>query len=113
MAVVAGAWLAVSLVSAVPFLFVRLSAMDALFEAMSGITTTGASVLVDFSAYGRAVFLWRSILHWIGGLGVIALFVVILPSLGIAGRQLFFAEASAAADEGIAPQVRRLAAACG
>ena len=109
MAVVAGAWLAVSLVSAVPFLFVRLSAMDALFEAMSGITTTGASVLVDFSAYGRAVFLWRSILHWIGGLGVIALFVVILPSLGIAGRQLFFAEASAAADEGIAPQVRRLA----
>lgn len=109
MAVVAGAWLLIGVVSAVPFLFVGLRPMDALFEAVSGITTTGASVFTDFTRYGRGVFLWRSILHWIGGLGVIALFVVILPSLGIAGRQLFFAEASAAADEGIAPQVRRLA----
>lgn len=107
--VVSFAWLAIGLLSAVPFLFVGLSPVDAAFEAVSGITTTGASVLVDFSLYGRATFLWRSILHWIGGLGVIALFVAILPQLGIAGRQLFFAEACAAAEGGLAPQVRRLA----
>lgn len=107
--VVSLAWLAIGLLSAVPFLLVGLAPVDAAFEAVSGITTTGASVLVDFSAYGRATFLWRSILHWIGGLGVIALFVAILPQLGIAGRQLFFAEACAAAEGGLAPQVRRLA----
>ena len=109
LATVAGAWLVMAAAAGVPLLFVGLSPVNALFEAMSGLTTTGGSVFTDFSAYGRAVFLWRAILHWIGGLGVIALFVVVLPSLGIAGRQLFFTEASAAADEGIAPQVRRVA----
>jgi trk system potassium uptake protein TrkH len=108
MAVVALTWLLVGLVGGVPFLFVGLSPVDAAFESVSGITTTGASVLTDFSLYGRGVYLWRSVLHWVGGLGVIALFVAILPQLGIAGRQLFFAEASTASGEGIAPQVRRL-----
>ena len=109
LAVVSLVWLAVGVVGAIPFLFARLAPLDALFESMSGITTTGASVLVDFTAYGRAIFLWRALLHWVGGLGVIALFVAILPRLGIAGRQLFFAEACSAADEAIAPQVRTLA----
>jgi len=110
LAVVSFVWLAVGVVGAIPFLFVRLAPLDALFESMSGITTTGASVFEDFTLYGRAIYLWRALLHWVGGLGVIALFVAILPRLGIAGRQLFFAEAcSAAADEAIAPQVRTLA----
>ncbi len=110
LAVVSLVWLAVGVVGAIPFLFVRLAPLDALFESMSGITTTGASVFEDFTLYGRAIYLWRALLHWVGGLGVIALFVAILPRLGIAGRQLFFAEAcSAAADEALAPQVRTLA----
>lgn len=108
MAVVAAGWIGAGLLGGVPFLFVGLGPVDAAFESISGITTTGASVLTDFSQYGRAVFLWRSVLQWMGGLGVIALFVVVFPALGIAGRQLFFAEVSTAADEGIAPTVRRV-----
>lgn len=109
MAVVVVSWIGAGLSAGVPFLFLGFGPIDAAFEAVSGITTTGASVLTDFTLYGRAVFLWRSVLQWIGGLGVIALFVVVFPALGIAGRQLFFAEVSTAADEGIAPTVRRVA----
>lgn len=109
MAVVAGTWLCVALVAAVPYLFAGLSVVDAFFESMSGITTTGATLITDFDAYGRPFFLWRAMTQWFGGLGVIALFVVVLPRLGIAGRQLFFAEASTASGEGLDPQVRKSA----
>ncbi len=107
LAVVALTWLAMGAVGAIPYYFEGLSLVDAMFESLSGFTTTGATILTDFSRYDRAFFLWRSMTQWFGGLGVIALFVVILPRLGIAGRQLFFAEASDASSEGVRPQVRR------
>lgn len=113
LAIVSGTWLAIGVASAVPFLGEGLGPMDALFEAISGITTTGASVITDFGAFGRATFLWRSLLNWVGGLGVIALFVAVFPHLGIAGRQLFFAEASPAGGEAIATKVRGLVARLG
>jgi len=106
MGIVSGTWLVVACLAAVPYLFAGLSLPDALFESMSGLTTTGATILTDFSAYGRAFFLWRAMTQWFGGLGVIALFVVVLPRLGIAGRQLFFAESSSAPGEGVSPQIR-------
>jgi trk system potassium uptake protein TrkH len=83
-----------------------LSPVDAMFEAMSGLTTTGATILTDFSRYPEAFYLWRAMTQWFGGLGVIALFVVVLPRLGIAGRQMFFAEASGASSEAISPHIR-------
>lgn len=106
LAVVSLTWLLVALFGAVPYLFSGLSLADAFFESMSGFTTTGATIFTDFGRYGPALFLWRAMTQWFGGLGVIALFVVILPRLGIAGRQLFFAEASGAPGEAISPQVR-------
>lgn len=106
MGIVSGTWLVVASLAAIPYLFAGLSVPDALFESMSGLTTTGATILTDFSAYGRAFFLWRAMTQWFGGLGVIALFVVVLPRLGIAGRQLFFAESSSAPGEGVSPQIR-------
>ncbi len=106
LAVVAGTWLGIGLFGAIPYMFAGLSFVDALFESISGFTTTGATILQDFSKYGKAFFLWRSMTQWFGGLGVIALFVVVLPRLGIAGRQLFFAEASTAPGEAVSPQVR-------
>ncbi len=109
LAVVAFSWLFMGLFAAIPYLFAGLSPVDALFESISGLTTTGATVLTDFSLYGRAFFLWRAMTQWFGGLGVIALFVVVLPRLGIAGRQLFFAEASGAPSEAVSPQVRHSA----
>ncbi len=92
-------------------MFAGLDFFDAFFESMSGFTTTGATILTDFSqeVWGRAFFLWRSMTQWFGGLGVIALFVLVLPKLGIAGRQLFFAEASDAPGEAVNPQIRHSA----
>jgi trk system potassium uptake protein TrkH len=106
MAVVAGTWLVVAQLSAIPYMTMGLGFADALFEAMSGLTTTGATVLTDFEAYGRGMFFWRALTHWLGGLGVIALFIAILPRLAIAGRELFFAEAAGPTDEKLTPQLR-------
>lgn len=103
LAVVAGTWLAVAIIGALPYAFSGLHAVDALFESMSGFTTTGATILTDFASHGRAFYLWRAMTQWFGGLGVIALFVVVLPRLGIAGRQLFFAEATQAPAEAVSP----------
>lgn len=109
LAVVCGTWLVIGLFAAIPYMLEGLSFVDSFFESISGFTTTGATILTDFSQYGRAFFLWRAMTQWFGGLGVIALFVVMLPRLGIAGRQLFFAEASGAPSEAVSPQVRNAA----
>lgn len=106
LAVVSGTWLAIALVGALPYAFSGLHPVDALFESMSGFTTTGATILSDFESHGRAFFLWRAMTQWFGGMGVIALFVVVLPRLGIAGRQLFFAEASRAPSEAVSPSAQ-------
>lgn len=109
LAVVSGTWLVVAVMGALPYAFSGLTLIDALFESMSGFTTTGATILTDFSEHGRAFYLWRAMTQWFGGLGVIALFVVVLPRLGIAGRQLFFAEASRAPGEAISPSAQMAA----
>ncbi len=109
LAVVAFAWADVGFWGAIPYLLYGLSPADALFESISGFTTTGATILSDFEPFDRSFFLWRSMTQWFGGLGVIALFVVVLPRLGISGRQLFFAEASTAPMEAVSPQVRNAA----
>ncbi len=111
LAVVALTWLSIALFGAIPYMFAGLDFFDSFFESMSGFTTTGATILTDFSQdhWGRAFFLWRSMTQWFGGLGVIALFVLVLPKLGVAGRQLFFAEASDAPGEAVNPQIRHSA----
>ena len=108
--IVALSWLVLGLIGTIPYVFCGLGFVDALFESISGFTTTGATILTDFGAFDRAFFLWRAMTQWFGGLGVIALFIVVLPRLGIAGRQLFFAEASDAAADGPRPRVRTAAA---
>jgi trk system potassium uptake protein TrkH len=109
LAIVAVAWLLLAHVAAVPYMWAGLGFIDALFEAMSGLTTTGATIMTDFTAFGRGVFFWRALTHWLGGLGVIALFVAVLPRLAIGGRELFFAEAAGPTDEKLTPQLRQTA----
>lgn len=109
LAIVALTWLLVAHVAAAPYVWAGLGVVDALFESMSGLTTTGATILTDFSVFGRGMFFWRAGTHWLGGLGVIALFVAILPRLAIAGRELFFAEAPGPTDEKLTPQLRQTA----
>lgn len=109
LAVVAATWFSIALFGAIPYFMAGMTFVDAFFESMSGFTTTGATVVTDFTYFDQPFFLWRAMSQWFGGLGVVALFVVILPRLGIAGRQLFFAEASGAPGEAVSPQVRSAA----
>lgn len=109
LAVVAGVWLLIAHLAAIPYVWAGVGPIDALFEAMSGLTTTGATVFRDFSRYGRGIMFWRSLTQWLGGMGVIALFVAVLPRLAIGGRELFFAEAPGPSDEKVSPQIRRTA----
>jgi len=110
LAVVAAAWLLIAHLAAIPYAWVGVGPIDALFESMSGLTTTGATVFKDFSAFGRGIFFWRSMTQWLGGMGVIALFVAVLPRLAIGGRELFFAEAPGPSEDKVSPQIRRTAA---
>jgi len=93
---VALTWLAVALVGAVPFVLagsgVLSNPVNALFESMSGVTTTGATVLVDFDAHSRPVLLWRQLIQWLGGLGILVLATAILSNLSVAGAQLMETE---------------------
>lgn len=109
MGIVAATWLVIAHLAAIPYVWAGLGPIDALFESMSGLTTTGATVITDFTAFGRGVFFWRSLTQWLGGLGVIALFVAVLPRLAIGGRELFFAEAAGPTEEKLTPQLRQTA----
>jgi trk system potassium uptake protein TrkH len=93
---VALTWFTVAVVGAVPFVVAGegtiASPVNALFEAMSGITTTGATVLVDFDQHARAIHLWRATLQWLGGLGILVLATAVLSQLGVGGAQLMETE---------------------
>jgi trk system potassium uptake protein TrkH len=93
--IVVSAWLALVLVGAVPFVFLtspNLSYIDSVFESMSGLTTTGATIVTNIDALPRAVLYYRQQLQWLGGMGIIVLAVAILPMLRIGGMQLYRAE---------------------
>jgi len=109
MTIVAASWMLIAHLAAVPYVLAGVGFIDALFESMSGLTTTGATALADFSKFGRGIFFWRSMTQWVGGMGVIALFVAVLPRLAIGGRELFFAEAPGPTDEKLTPQIRQTA----
>lgn len=87
-------WLLLTAFSAVPFVGLGLSYTDAFFEAMSGLTTTGSTVLVGLDQLPRGILLWRALLQGVGGLGIIAMAIIILPFLRVGGMQLFHAESS-------------------
>ncbi len=109
-AIVLMAWGLICLIGVIPFLYFGLKPIDALFESVSGITTTGATILKDFSLYPQTMFFWRSFSQWLGGLGIIVLFAAILPKFSIAGRQMVFAEIPGSKDSQLTPRIRQTAA---
>lgn len=108
--IVAISWVIFGILSAIPYLFYGLNFLDSLFEAVSGITTTGATIITHFN-YEKAFFFWRSLTQWLGGLGIIVLFIAILPQFAVAGRQMFFAEAPGPTEDKITPRIRNTASA--
>lgn len=107
--VVTFSWIFAGIFAAVPYLFMGLSPIDAFFEASSGITATGATVFTTFD-YPKTLFFWRSFTQWLGGMGIIVLFIAILPQFAIAGRQLFFAEAPGPTEDRLTPRIKNTAA---
>jgi len=103
-------WLVFCLISSIPYLFYGIAPLNAMFEATSGITTTGATILTNYN-YPHAFFFWRSFTQWLGGLGIIVLFIAILPQFAVAGRQLFFAEAPGPTEDKITPRIKNTASA--
>ena len=83
--------------------------MNGYFEAMSGLTTTGATVLTKIADVPRSLLLWRAMTHWLGGLGIVVLFVAVLPSLGVGGKRLYKVEAPGPKAEGVTPHIRETA----
>ena len=108
---VAASWLLVSLFGAIPLYTSGAIPrfVDAFFETMSGFTTTGASILTDIESLPRSMLFWRSLTHWLGGMGIIVLTVAIFPILGIGGLQLLKAEAPGPTVDKITPKVTETA----
>lgn len=107
--VVTFSWIFAGLFASIPYLLFGLSPINALFEATSGITTTGATIFTHYN-YPHALFFWRSFSQWLGGMGIIVLFIAILPQFAIAGRQLFFAEAPGPTEDKFTPRIKNTAA---
>jgi trk system potassium uptake protein TrkH len=111
MLVVGLGWLLAALFGCLPFLLsgVIANPISAYFETMSGFTTTGATVLSDLESLPKGILFWRSFTHWLGGMGIIVLFVAILPQLGAGGKVLFKSEVPGPSTEGLKPRVSQTA----
>ncbi|MFH1357188.1 MAG: potassium transporter TrkG [bacterium] len=119
MMIVTLGWLSAGFFGALPYLFAKVfgpidihSFINAYFESVSGFTTTGASVLgtsVAIEDLSHGILFWRSLTHWLGGMGIIVLAVAILPFLGVGGNQLFHAEAPGPTKEKLKPRIRETA----
>ncbi len=105
---VAGGWILVSVFGALPYALAGTfqSYLDAFFEAVSGFTTTGATVLVSIEGQFRGILLWRSLTQWLGGMGIITLFVALFPILGIGAAHLVESEMPGPQAERLTPRIR-------
>ncbi len=107
-------WVAITTFAALPFVLsdLELSFTDAFFEAMSGVTTTGATVIAGLEHVPRGILIWRALLQWLGGIGIIVMAIAILPMLQVGGMQLFRTESSDRSEK-VLPRAAQLANAVG
>ena len=105
-------WIAITLFASFPLMYssLQLSFTDAFFESMSGITTTGSTILDDIERSSKGVLIWRAILQWLGGIGIVVMAITVLPLLNIGGMSLFKSEG--AEFEKILPSSKEIAMVC-
>ena len=105
--IVATVWVVYSVFGLLPFWLSGAlpSLTDAWFETMAGFTTTGATVIRDVTAMTHSILLWRSLMQWLGGMGIIVLSVAILPMFGLGGMQLYSAEVTGVSYEKLSPRI--------
>lgn len=106
--IVGTVWLIFSIIGAMPFLFSQTlsSFADGFFEAMSGFTTTGATIIPNVEILPKHILLWRGLMQWIGGMGIIVLTVAVIPMMGIGGTQLYNAEVNGPSKDKIHPRIK-------
>jgi trk system potassium uptake protein TrkH len=104
-------WMLVCLLGALPYVFAGTfsSVVNACFESTSGFTTTGATVIEDLEVLPKGILFWRSLTHWLGGMGIILLSMAILPMLGVGGMQLYRAEVPGPVPDRLKPRIRETA----
>ncbi len=104
-------WVVFSFFGCLPYIFSGSipSITDAFFETMSGFTTTGSSILNNIEELPHATLLWRSLTQWMGGMGIIVMFLAILPTFGIGGRELFVAEVPGPTPDKLTPRIKETA----
>lgn len=109
--IVSMGWLLMSIFGSLPFVIGGAipNFVDAFFETVSGFTTTGATILTDIEAMPKALLFWRSMTHWLGGMGIIVLTIAILPILGVGGMQLFVAESPGVTPDKMHPRITETA----
>ena len=103
-------WLSIAIFGSIPFIFsdLNLSIVDSFFESMSGITTTGSTIIADLESAPKSILIWRAILQWLGGIGVIVMAITILPLLNVGGMQLFKKDQTSSTSEKILPKTREV-----
>jgi trk system potassium uptake protein TrkH len=107
MAIVAAGWVAAGLFGALPFYFgLKISFVDAVFESVSGFTTTGSSILTSIESVPKGLLFWRSFIQWLGGMGIIVLSIAILPFLKVGGMQLYKAEVPSPVPDKLKPHIK-------
>ena len=102
-------WLSIAIFGSLPFIFstIELSITDAFFESMSGITTTGSTIISDLENTPKGILLWRAILQWLGGIGIIVMAITLMPIMNVGGMQLF--KISSNDSEKILPKSKEIA----
>lgn len=109
--VVGLSWLLLGVFGGLPYMFdgAFTNPADAYFETISGFTTTGSTVLTDIAGQSYGLHWWRTLTHWLGGMGIIVLFVAIFPQLGVGGKFLFKSEVPGPITEGLKPKIKSTA----
>ena len=106
--IVSFGWILVSIFGALPFVFSGSipSFVDAFFETVSGLTTTGATIIDNIEILPKGILFWRSFTHWLGGMGILVLTLAILPMIGVGGFQIFKAESPGPISDKLVPRIK-------
>lgn len=109
--VVTAGWVLIGMTGALPYMFdgAFTNYADAFFETVSGFTTTGSTVLTNIEGISKGLHYWRALTHWLGGMGIVVLFIAIFPQLGVGAKHLFKSEVPGPITDGLKPKIRETA----
>ncbi|NLV41873.1 MAG: TrkH family potassium uptake protein [Candidatus Hydrogenedentes bacterium] len=103
-------WILIAGLGALPFWYLGTQTFtEAYFESMSGFTTTGSSVIADIEGLPKGILFWRSLTHWLGGIGIVVLMIAVIPFIGMSGKMLYQSEVTGLSKDGVRPRIKESA----